>query len=164
MTYSACLYIRSTSWLLPVRALKTVDELVQKIQFEGPSISISSKHLAVGISTLNASVFNGTSFSAFVAPNSTYPQVTTPHRSRPPEAGSPSHSPSSITSPSTPQIDFQSGRSNPLAQVSLPASLLSGTSLTEEERSSLSRINFMFFSSTNLFQVRSIKRLMSPDQ
>ncbi|XP_077949923.1 adhesion G-protein coupled receptor G6 isoform X3 [Gasterosteus aculeatus] len=105
------------------KALKTVDELVQKIQFEGPSISISSKHLAVGISTLNASVFNGTSFSAFVAPNSTYPQ-----------------------------IDFQSGRSNPLAQVSLPASLLSGTSLTEEERSSLSRINFMFFSSTNLFQ------------
>ncbi|XP_062415675.1 adhesion G-protein coupled receptor G6 isoform X2 [Pungitius pungitius] len=105
------------------KALKTVDELVQKIQFEGSSISITSRHLAVGISTLDASEFNGTSFSAFMAPNTTHPQ-----------------------------IDFQSGRSNPLAQVSLPASLLSNAVLTEEERSSLSRINFMFFSSTNLFQ------------
>ncbi|KAM8832062.1 adhesion G-protein coupled receptor G6 isoform 5-T5 [Spinachia spinachia] len=114
------------------KALKTVDELVQKIQFEGPSISITSRHLAVGISTLNASMFNGTSFSAFIAPNSTYPQ-----------------------------IDFQSGRSNPLAQVSLPASLLSGALLTEEERSSLSRINFMFFSSTNLFQEQNGRSLNS---
>lgn len=42
---------------------------------------------------------------------------------------------------------------NPLAQVTLPASLLSGVALTEAELSSTSRINFMFFSSTNLFQV-----------
>ncbi|XP_075968244.1 adhesion G-protein coupled receptor G6 [Anarhichas minor] len=105
------------------KALKTVDELVQKIEFEGPSISITSRHLAVGISTLNTSVFNGTSFSAFIPANTT-----------------------------DPQIDFQSERTHPLAQVSLPASLLSGVSLTEEGRSSLSRINFMFFSSTNLFQ------------
>uniref|UniRef100_A0A8C6TUL1 Adhesion G-protein coupled receptor G6 n=1 Tax=Neogobius melanostomus TaxID=47308 RepID=A0A8C6TUL1_9GOBI len=49
-------------------------------------------------------------------------------------------------------IDFASTPSNPLAQVILPASLLSNVSLTEAERSSLSRINFMFFSSTNLFQ------------
>ncbi|XP_074541489.1 adhesion G-protein coupled receptor G6 isoform X4 [Halichoeres trimaculatus] len=105
------------------RALKTVDELVQKIEFEGPSISITSKHLAVGISALNTSMFNGTSFSAFIPPNAT-----------------------------DPQIDFESARVNPLAQVVLPASLLSSVSLTDVDRSSLSRINFMFFGSTNLFQ------------
>ncbi|XP_074472737.1 adhesion G-protein coupled receptor G6 isoform X5 [Sebastes fasciatus] len=105
------------------KALKTVDELVQKIEFDGPSISITSRHLALGITALNASVFNGTSFSAFIPPNTT-----------------------------DPQIDFESERSNPLAQVTLPASLLSSVSLSEADRSSLSRINFMFFSSTNLFQ------------
>ncbi|XP_056284850.1 adhesion G-protein coupled receptor G6 [Pseudoliparis swirei] len=105
------------------RALKTVDRLVQKIQFEGPSLSLSSRHLAVGISTLNTSTFTGTSFSAFTAPNTTDPQV-----------------------------DFQTQRPDPLAQVVLPASLLSGSSLSEEDLSSLSRINFLFFSSTNFFQ------------
>ncbi|XP_065820165.1 LOW QUALITY PROTEIN: adhesion G-protein coupled receptor G6 [Labrus bergylta] len=49
-------------------------------------------------------------------------------------------------------IDFESERVNPLAQVVLPASLLSSVSLSDVNRSSLSRINFMFFSSTNLFQ------------
>ncbi|KAM6992808.1 adhesion G-protein coupled receptor G6 isoform 2-T2 [Tautogolabrus adspersus] len=105
------------------KALKTVDELVQKIEFEGSSISITSRHLAVGISALNTSVFNGTSFSAFIPPNTT-----------------------------NPQIDFESERVNPLAQVVLPASLLSSVSLSDVDRLSLSRINFMFFSSTNLFQ------------
>lgn len=52
-----------------------MDELVQKLEFEGPSISITSRHLAVGVSTLNATTFNGTSFSAFMAPNATEPQV-----------------------------------------------------------------------------------------
>ncbi|KAK5852527.1 hypothetical protein PBY51_006381 [Eleginops maclovinus] len=103
------------------KALKTVDELVQKMEFEGSSISITSRHLAVGISTVNTSAFNGTSFSAFMAPNSTHPQ-----------------------------IDFESERSHPLAQVLLPPSLLSGVSLSEMEH--LSRINFLFFSSTTLFQ------------
>lgn len=42
---------------------------------------------------------------------------------------------------------------NPLGQVTLPASLLAGVALRDAELSSLSRINFMFFSSTNLFQV-----------
>lgn len=51
------------------------------------------------------------------------------------------------------QIHFESDRMNPLAQVTLPASLLSAVSLSDADRSSLSRINFMFFSSTNLFQV-----------
>ncbi|XP_034006809.1 adhesion G-protein coupled receptor G6 isoform X4 [Trematomus bernacchii] len=103
------------------KALKTVDELVQKMEFQGSSISITSRHLAVGISTLNTSAFNGTSFSAFMAPNSTHPQ-----------------------------IDFESERTHPLAQVLLPPSLLSGVSPSEAEH--LSRINFLFFSSTTLFQ------------
>ncbi|KAK7907302.1 hypothetical protein WMY93_015914 [Mugilogobius chulae] len=104
------------------KALKAVDKLAQKIEFEGESVSISSKHLALGVSALNTTMFKGTSFSAFMGPDS-----------------------------SQPQIDFMSKRANPLAQVVLPASLLANVSLTEVERASLSRINFMFFSSTNLF-------------
>ncbi|XP_029705714.1 adhesion G-protein coupled receptor G6 isoform X8 [Takifugu rubripes] len=104
-------------------ALKTVDELVQKLEFEGPSISITSRHLSVGVSSFNTSTFNGSSFSAFLVPNT-----------------------------SEPQIHFESDQMNPLAQVTLPASLLSAFTLTEAELSSMSRINFMFFSSTNLFQ------------
>lgn len=105
------------------KALKAVDKLAQKIEFEGDTVSITSKHLALGISALNTTVFKGTSFSAFLPPNG-----------------------------SQPQIDFTSNRANPLAQVILPASLLTNVSLTDAERSSLSRINFMFFSRTNLFQ------------
>ncbi|XP_026163976.1 adhesion G-protein coupled receptor G6 isoform X4 [Mastacembelus armatus] len=105
------------------KALRTVDELVQKLEFEGPSVNITSRHLALGILALNTSLFNGTSFSAFIPPNSTEPQ-----------------------------IDFEAERINPLAQVTLPASLLSDISLSEANTSTLSRINFMFFSNTNLFQ------------
>lgn len=61
--------------VLPASALKTVGELVQKLEFEGPSISLTSRHLAVGVSALNGSSFNGTSFSAFMAPNGSEPQV-----------------------------------------------------------------------------------------
>ncbi|CAB1440499.1 unnamed protein product [Pleuronectes platessa] len=114
------------------RALKTVDELVQKIEFEGPSLSISSRHLALGISNLNVSTFNGTSFSAFIPPNATDPQVV-----------------------------FESERLHPLAQVTLPSSLLSSVSLSESDRASLSRINFMFFKKTNLFQREQDGRSLS---
>lgn len=55
--------------LCPLRALKTVDELVQKLEFDSPSINITSRHLAVGVSSFNNTAFNGTSFSAFMAPN-----------------------------------------------------------------------------------------------
>ncbi|XP_054618348.1 adhesion G-protein coupled receptor G6 isoform X2 [Dunckerocampus dactyliophorus] len=99
------------------RALKTVEQLLDKLEFEGPSVSITSRHLSLGVSAFNTSTFNGTSFSAFIPPNTT-----------------------------DPQIDFESERTNPLAQVTLPASLLSGASLSE------ARINFLFFSSTSLFQ------------
>ncbi|XP_013873375.1 adhesion G-protein coupled receptor G6 isoform X2 [Austrofundulus limnaeus] len=102
------------------RALKAVEDLAQKVEFEGPSINISSRNLALGVLTLNASTFSGTSFSAFLPANST-----------------------------DPKIGFEL-TANPLAQVTLPGSLLSGVPLSELD--SLTRINFMFFSSTNLFQ------------
>ncbi|XP_072536620.1 adhesion G-protein coupled receptor G6 isoform X10 [Salminus brasiliensis] len=102
-------------------ALKTMDELMQKIEFDGPSLTISSKNLAVGISALNISNFNGTSFSAFIPPNTT-----------------------------DPQIHFESEIRNPLATVTLPATLLHNLSTADIE--TISRINFMFFSKTGLFQ------------
>uniref|UniRef100_A0A3Q0QTH0 Adhesion G-protein coupled receptor G6 n=1 Tax=Amphilophus citrinellus TaxID=61819 RepID=A0A3Q0QTH0_AMPCI len=49
-------------------------------------------------------------------------------------------------------IDFKSEQVNPLAQVTLPASLLS--SISNIEADTLSRINFMFFNSPKFFQVR----------
>ncbi|KAI5627156.1 adhesion G-protein coupled receptor G6 precursor [Silurus asotus] len=102
-------------------ALKTMDKLVQKIEFDGPSLTITSKNLAVGISAINSSSFSGANFSAFMATNS-----------------------------SDPQIDFESDISNSLARVSLPATLLHNMSDADIEL--VSRINFMFFSKTGLFQ------------
>jgi len=52
-----------------------VDELVQKMEFDGQSLTITSKYLAIGVSALNTSNFNGTTFSAFIATNTTDPQV-----------------------------------------------------------------------------------------
>uniref|UniRef100_A0A8C7GMD6 Adhesion G-protein coupled receptor G6 n=1 Tax=Oncorhynchus kisutch TaxID=8019 RepID=A0A8C7GMD6_ONCKI len=103
--------------------LKTVDELVQKIEFDGPTENITSKNLALGISAFKYSKFNGTSFSAFIHPNSTDLQIA-----------------------------FKSDQLNPLAQVTLPATLLNNQTLTNEEIAAVSRINFMFFRKTGLFQ------------
>ncbi|XP_034018057.1 adhesion G-protein coupled receptor G6 [Thalassophryne amazonica] len=105
------------------RALQTVDQLAQKLEFDGPSVSVTSRHLALGIAALNSSTFSGMAFSAFT------PLYT-----------------------SDLQVDFTLGTTDSLAQVMLPESLLFNATLTEAERSSLSRINFMFFSKTNLFQ------------
>nr|XP_055042589.1 adhesion G-protein coupled receptor G6-like isoform X15 [Misgurnus anguillicaudatus] len=102
-------------------ALKAVDELVQKVEFDGPSLTINSKYLAVGISAFNASNYNGSTFSAFIGTNTT-----------------------------DPQIDLESGAHNALAVVTLPPTLLQNLSSTEIERTS--RLNFMFFSKTGLFQ------------
>ncbi|XP_061785249.1 adhesion G-protein coupled receptor G6 isoform X2 [Nerophis lumbriciformis] len=99
------------------RALKAVDQLLDKLEFEGSSVSITSRRLSLGVLAFNASTFNGTSFSAFIPPNAT-----------------------------DPEIDFESERTDPLAQVTLPPSLLTGASFGE------ARINFLFFRSTNLFQ------------
>ncbi|XP_051775482.1 adhesion G-protein coupled receptor G6 isoform X10 [Erpetoichthys calabaricus] len=76
-------------------ALKTVDELAMKILFTGPSIAITSKNLALGISALNQSTFNGTAFSA----------------------GSPMRSDEL-------QVNFERDHQNALAEVVLPPSLL----------------------------------------
>lgn len=62
-------------FLLFVRALRTVDELAQKLEFDGLSVNITSKHLALGILAFNATTFNGSSFSAFIPPNSADPKV-----------------------------------------------------------------------------------------
>ncbi|XP_064781332.1 adhesion G-protein coupled receptor G6 isoform X4 [Oncorhynchus masou masou] len=117
--------VSSVSALVPSSActLKTVDELVQKIEFDGPTENITSKNLALGISALNYSKFNGTSFSAFIDPNSTDLQIA-----------------------------FKSDQLNPLAQVTLPATLLNNLTLTNAEIAAVSRINFMFFRKTGLFQ------------
>ncbi|XP_035764864.1 adhesion G-protein coupled receptor G6 isoform X2 [Neolamprologus brichardi] len=112
------------------KALKTVDELVQKIQFDGPSIQINSKNLAVGILALNTTMFNETTLSAFMSPNK-----------------------------SDPQIDFKSKQPNPLAQVTLPASLLS--SVSHAEADTPSRISFMFFNSPSFFQKKAENELIS---
>lgn len=52
-----------------------MDMLVQKIEFDGPSLTITSKNLAVGISAINSSSFSGANFSASMAQNSSDPQV-----------------------------------------------------------------------------------------
>lgn len=52
-----------------------MDELVQKLEFRGPSVSITSRHLSVGVAAVSAATFNGTSFSAFLEPNASEPQV-----------------------------------------------------------------------------------------
>lgn len=64
-----------TMYLFLPRALRAVDDLVQKIEFEGPVFRTSSKNLALGISAVNASEFNGTTFSAIIPPNTTEPEV-----------------------------------------------------------------------------------------
>uniref|UniRef100_A0A3Q1GTC1 Adhesion G protein-coupled receptor G6 n=1 Tax=Acanthochromis polyacanthus TaxID=80966 RepID=A0A3Q1GTC1_9TELE len=122
------------------KALKTVDELVQKIEFEGQSISITSKHLAVGISALNSTVFSGMSFSAFMSPNTT-----------------------------NPQIDFDSERVNSLAQITLPPSLLSSVSLNHsvDGRSLNSYVvasSVGNFSISNLMEPVEIEIAHLPDQ
>lgn len=56
-----------------------MDQLVHKLEFEGPSISFSSRHLAVGVASLDDdAAFNGTTFSAVLAPNASEPQVPLP--------------------------------------------------------------------------------------
>ncbi|NWR49520.1 AGRG6 protein, partial [Regulus satrapa] len=44
-------------------ALKTIDALALKIHFAGPSMSISTRNLALGVSSINSTSFKGGSFS-----------------------------------------------------------------------------------------------------
>lgn len=45
------------------RALKTIDALALKIHFAGPSMSISTRNLALGVSSINSTSFKGGAFS-----------------------------------------------------------------------------------------------------
>ncbi|XP_077342424.1 adhesion G-protein coupled receptor G6 isoform X8 [Lithobates pipiens] len=77
-------------------ALKTIEALALKIQFSGPSVSIVSRNLCLGVSKVNATSYNGSSFSV----------------------GAQTHNNGF-------EIDMNKNPDNPLASVLLPSSLLS---------------------------------------
>ncbi|CAH2252933.1 adhesion G- coupled receptor G6 isoform X1 [Pelobates cultripes] len=80
-------------------ALKTIEALALKLQFTGPSFSIVSPNLALGISRVNSTSYHGSSFTV----------------------GSQSNS-------SDFEIDMEKNQGNHLASVVLPSSLLSSLS------------------------------------
>ncbi|XP_039202743.1 adhesion G-protein coupled receptor G6 isoform X2 [Crotalus tigris] len=94
-------------------AIKTIDALALKIQFTGPSMNISTRNLALGVSSLNSSLFNGFSFSV-----------------------SPQNNASDF------QIDFHQYQENSLATVSLPPSLLNNLSQEDLEAISRAQFTF----------------------
>lgn len=57
------------------RALKTIDALALKIHFDGPSMSISTRNLALGVSSMNSTSFEGGSFSVSAQNNASDFQV-----------------------------------------------------------------------------------------
>lgn len=61
------------------RALKTIDALALKINFDGPSMSISTRNLALGVSSINSTSFNGGSFSVSPQNNASDFQVQNKH-------------------------------------------------------------------------------------
>ncbi|XP_077139223.1 adhesion G-protein coupled receptor G6 isoform X5 [Ranitomeya variabilis] len=81
------------------QALKTIEALALKIQFPGPSVSIVSRNLCLGVSKVNATSYNGSSFSVGAQSNS-----------------------------SDFKVDMKTNQDNPLASVVLPSSLLSNLS------------------------------------
>lgn len=83
-------------------ALKTIEALALKIQFSGPSVSIVSRNLCLGVSKVNATSYNGSSFSVGAHSNS-----------------------------SDLEIDMKKSQDNPLASVVLPSSLLSNLSQSD---------------------------------
>ncbi|XP_074982884.1 adhesion G-protein coupled receptor G6 isoform X2 [Caretta caretta] len=85
-------------------ALKTIDTLALKIQFTGPSMSISTRNLALGVSSINSTSFSGSSFS--VGPQNNASDF---------------------------QLDFDKNQGNALASVVLPSSLLKNLSQDEFE-------------------------------
>ncbi|XP_068006886.1 adhesion G-protein coupled receptor G6 isoform X2 [Melanerpes formicivorus] len=94
-------------------ALKTIDALALKIQFTGPSMSISTRNLALGVSSINSASFSGGSFSV-----------------------SPQNNASDF------QIDFDKDHTNALASVVLPPSLLRNLSQEEFEIISRAQFTF----------------------
>ncbi|XP_071596819.1 adhesion G-protein coupled receptor G6 isoform X1 [Heliangelus exortis] len=94
-------------------ALKTIDALALKIHFTGPSMSISTRNLALGVSSINSTSFKGGSFSV-----------------------SPQNNASDF------QIDFDKDQTNSFASVVLPPSLLKNLSQDEFEVISRAQFTF----------------------
>ncbi|XP_027674440.2 adhesion G-protein coupled receptor G6 isoform X5 [Chelonia mydas] len=94
-------------------ALKTIDTLALKIQFTGPSMSISTRNLALGVSSINSTSFSGSSFS--VGPQNNASDF---------------------------QLDFDKNQENALASVVLPSSLLKNLSQDEFEAVSRAQFTF----------------------
>ncbi|KAM7061715.1 adhesion G-protein coupled receptor G6 isoform 2-T2 [Acridotheres tristis] len=94
-------------------ALKTIDALALKINFDGPSMSISTRNLALGVSSINSSSFQGGSFSV-----------------------SPQNNASDF------QIDFDKDQTSAIASVVLPPSLLKNLSQDEFEVISRAQFTF----------------------
>ncbi|NXB13062.1 AGRG6 protein, partial [Cnemophilus loriae] len=94
-------------------ALKTIDALALKIHFTGPSMSISTRNLALGVSSINSTSFEGGSFSV-----------------------SPQNNASDF------QIDFDKDQTNAFASVVLPPSLLKNLSQDEFEDISRAQFTF----------------------
>ncbi|XP_056343197.1 adhesion G-protein coupled receptor G6 isoform X3 [Oenanthe melanoleuca] len=94
-------------------ALKTIDALALKIHFDGPSMSISTRNLALGVSSLNSTSFKGGSFSV-----------------------SPQNNASDF------QIDFDKDQTSAIASVVLPPSLLKNLSQDEFEVISRAQFTF----------------------
>uniref|UniRef100_A0A8C5TF65 Adhesion G-protein coupled receptor G6 n=1 Tax=Malurus cyaneus samueli TaxID=2593467 RepID=A0A8C5TF65_9PASS len=94
-------------------ALKTIDALALKIHFAGPSMSISTRNLALGVSSINSTSFKGGSFSV-----------------------SPQNNASEF------QIDFDKDQTSAFASVVLPPSLLKNLSQDEFEVISRAQFTF----------------------
>ncbi|NXO92521.1 AGRG6 protein, partial [Certhia brachydactyla] len=94
-------------------ALKTIDALALKINFAGPSMSISTRNLALGVSSINSTSFKGGSFSV-----------------------NPQNNASDF------QIDFDKDQTSAIASVVLPPSLLKNLSQDEFEVISRAQFTF----------------------
>ncbi|NXI75539.1 AGRG6 protein, partial [Rhipidura dahli] len=94
-------------------ALKTIDALALKIHFAGPSMTISTRNLALGVSSINSTSFKGGSFSV-----------------------SPQNNASDF------QIDFDKDQTSAFASVVLPPSLLKNLSQDEFEIISRAQFTF----------------------
>nr|XP_030123964.3 adhesion G-protein coupled receptor G6 isoform X4 [Taeniopygia guttata] len=94
-------------------ALKTIDALALKIHFAGPSMSISTRNLALGVSSINSTSFKGVAFSV-----------------------SPQNNASDF------QIDFDKDQTSAIASVVLPPSLLKNLSQDEFEVISRAQFTF----------------------
>uniref|UniRef100_A0A8C9NHH7 Adhesion G-protein coupled receptor G6 n=2 Tax=Serinus canaria TaxID=9135 RepID=A0A8C9NHH7_SERCA len=94
-------------------ALKTIDALALKIHFAGPSMSISTRNLALGVSSINSTSFKGGAFSV-----------------------SPQNNASDF------QIDFDEDQTSAIASIVLPPSLLKNLSQEEFEVISRAQFTF----------------------